>query len=64
LKSVFAVWEELKGQMPDSDLKRMDEQATRFLESLGELSCKQSVRLFFEAKAVFKEKQLGLTLPQ
>lgn len=34
LKSVFAVWEDLKGQMPDADLKRMEDQATRFLESL------------------------------
>jgi hypothetical protein len=34
LKSVFAVCEELKGQMPDSELKRMEEQASRFLESL------------------------------
>jgi hypothetical protein len=34
LKSVFAVWEELKGEMPDAELKRMEEQATRFLESL------------------------------
>lgn len=34
LKSVFAIWDELKGQMPDAELKRMEEQATRFLESL------------------------------
>jgi len=34
LKSVFAVWDELKGQMPDAELKRMEEQATRFLERL------------------------------
>ena len=34
LKSVFAVWDELQGEMPDSELKRMEEQATRFLESL------------------------------
>ncbi|HEX5876259.1 MAG TPA: hypothetical protein VFY60_16535 [Pyrinomonadaceae bacterium] len=34
LKSVFAVWDELKGQMPDAELKRMSDHATRFLESL------------------------------
>jgi hypothetical protein len=34
LKSAFAVWDELKGQMPDAELKRMSDQATRFLESL------------------------------
>ena len=32
LKSVFAIWDELKGQMPDAELKRMSDQATRFLE--------------------------------
>jgi len=30
LKSAFAIWEELQGSMPDSELKRMEEQATRF----------------------------------
>ena len=34
LKTAFAVWDELQGEMPDSELKRMEEQATRFLESL------------------------------
>lgn len=34
LKSVFVVLEGLKGQMPDAELKRMEEQATRFLDSL------------------------------
>ena len=34
LKTAFAIWDELQGQMPDSELKRMEEQATRFLESL------------------------------
>jgi hypothetical protein len=34
LKSTFAIWDELKGEMPDTELKRMNEQATRFLESL------------------------------
>lgn len=34
LKTVFAIWEELQGEMPDSELRRMEEQATRFLESL------------------------------
>ena len=34
VKTAFAVWEELQGEMPDSELKRMEEQATRFLESL------------------------------
>jgi len=34
VKTAFAVWDELQGQMPDAELKRMEEQATRFLESL------------------------------
>jgi hypothetical protein len=34
LKAAFAVWDELQGEMPDGELKRMEEQATRFLESL------------------------------
>jgi hypothetical protein len=34
LKSAFAIWDDLQGEMPDSELKRMEEQATRFLESL------------------------------
>jgi polyhydroxyalkanoate synthesis regulator phasin len=34
LKSAFAIWDELQGEMPDSELKRMEEQATRFLDSL------------------------------
>jgi hypothetical protein len=34
LKTAFAIWDELQGEMPDSELKRMEEQATRFLESL------------------------------
>jgi hypothetical protein len=34
VKTAFAVWDELQGEMPDSELKRMEEQATRFLESL------------------------------
>lgn len=34
LKTAFAIWDGLQGEMPDSELKRMEEQATRFLESL------------------------------
>jgi hypothetical protein len=34
LKSAFAIWDDLQGEMLDSELKRMEEQATRFLESL------------------------------
>lgn len=34
LKTAFAIWDELQGEMPDSELRRMEEQATRFLESL------------------------------
>jgi hypothetical protein len=34
LKTAFAVWDELQGEMPDSELKRMEEQATRFLDGL------------------------------
>ena len=34
VKTAFAVWDDLQGEMPDSELKRMEEQATRFLESL------------------------------
>ena len=34
VKTAFAVWDQLQGQMPDAEVKRMEEQATRFLESL------------------------------
>lgn len=34
VKAAFAIWNELQGEMPDSEVKRMEEQATRFLESL------------------------------
>ena len=34
LKTAFAVWDELQGEMPDAELKRMEDQAARFLESL------------------------------
>jgi hypothetical protein len=34
VRAAFAVWDELQGEVPDSELKRMEEQATRFLDSL------------------------------
>jgi hypothetical protein len=34
LKSAFAIWEQPKGPIPDSELRRMEEQATRFFEKL------------------------------
>ncbi len=34
LKTAFAIWDELEGEMPDSELKRMQEQATRYLDAL------------------------------
>ena len=34
VKTAFAVWNEPQGETPDAELKRMEEQATRFLESL------------------------------
>jgi uncharacterized membrane protein len=34
VKTAFAIWDELQGEMPDSERRRMEEQATRFLESL------------------------------
>jgi hypothetical protein len=34
VRAAFAIWDELQGQMPDAELRRMEEQATRFLESL------------------------------
>lgn len=34
VKAAFAIWNELQGEIPDSELRRMEEQATRFLESL------------------------------
>jgi hypothetical protein len=34
VKAAFAVWDQLQGQMPNAELRRMEEQATRFLESL------------------------------
>ena len=34
VKAAFAIWDELQGEMPDAELKRMEEQATRFLDGL------------------------------
>ncbi|MGH9874599.1 MAG: hypothetical protein ACRD9S_19250 [Pyrinomonadaceae bacterium] len=34
LKSAFAIWDELKGEMPDAELLRMEQQAKRFLDGL------------------------------
>jgi hypothetical protein len=34
LKTAFAIWDELQGEMPDAELRRMEEQATRFLDGL------------------------------
>ncbi|HWN11994.1 MAG TPA: hypothetical protein VNO50_22385 [Pyrinomonadaceae bacterium] len=34
LKTAFAIWDELQGEMPDADLRRMEEQARRFLDGL------------------------------
>ena len=34
LKSAFAIWDELKGEMPDAELRRMEQQAKRFLDGL------------------------------
>ena len=34
VKAAFAMWDELQGEMPDSELKRMEEQVMWFLESL------------------------------
>lgn len=34
VKAAFAIWNELQGAMPDAELKRMEQQATRFLDSL------------------------------
>jgi hypothetical protein len=34
LKSTFAIWDETESSAPDNERKGMEEQATRFLESL------------------------------
>lgn len=34
LKAAFAIWDGLRGEMPDAELRRMEEQATRFLDTL------------------------------
>ena len=34
LKSAFAIWDGLQGETPDAELRRMEEQATRFLDGL------------------------------
>ena len=34
VKTAFAIWDELQGEIPDGEVRRMEEQATRFLESL------------------------------
>jgi hypothetical protein len=34
LKTAFAIWDGLQGEMPDADLRRMEEQATQFLDGI------------------------------
>jgi hypothetical protein len=34
LRTTYIIWEDLKGSAPDSELKRMEQQATRFLSKL------------------------------
>jgi hypothetical protein len=34
LKTAFAIWDSLQGEMPDAELRRMEVQAERFLSSL------------------------------
>lgn len=34
LKAAFAIWDELQGEMPDAELRRMEQQATRFLDGM------------------------------
>lgn len=34
LKTAFAIWDELQGQIPDAELQRMTTQAERFLSTL------------------------------
>jgi hypothetical protein len=34
LKTAFAIWDELQGEMPDAELRRMEQQAERFLSTL------------------------------
>ena len=34
LKTAFAIWDGLEGEMPDAELRRMEQQATRFLDGL------------------------------
>ena len=34
LKTAFAIWDELEGEMPPDELKRMQEQATRYIDAL------------------------------
>jgi hypothetical protein len=34
LKAAFAIWDGLQGEMPDAELRRMEQQATRFLDGL------------------------------
>ena len=34
LKTGFAIWDSLQGEMPDAELRRMEQQAERFLNGL------------------------------
>ena len=34
LKTAFAIWDGLRGEMPDAELRRMEQQASRFLDGL------------------------------
>lgn len=38
LKTAFAIWDGLQGEMPDAELRRMEEQATRFLDTLRDIA--------------------------
>lgn len=49
LRTTFIIWEDLKGSMPDPELKRMEEQATRFLATLRQIFLPDSVILIFGA---------------
>ena len=34
LKTAFAIWDQLQGEMPDAEVRRMEAQAERFLSGL------------------------------
>jgi hypothetical protein len=51
VKAAFAIWDQLQGEMPDSELKRMEEQGVA-VSRKSEARDFRTVKLIFGSKAV------------